>query len=328
MEKVIKQRTDQNVVMAIIAVIIMPVVVLFIWGVRTGNLTSMVKSLVSPVHPIEIGTDLSQYKGKKVSCSAINISYQVVALYHRNNPEKKLYADSYLVTDSNYENPTLIFFPEEKFEQLKDMYEKTWSSMYGEPELVYPIKVEGFVRQLTGSDIEFYEKAMNNLYGEDSYTHGDNIYYIDDEDVYMKNLHREDIYIFWICLVILELIMVSILISMIVKSKKCPQIIQQYLQDHNMSMYRLDQMFSSTEEVIENFWISPELTVAYDSMHFVILNNAELARISCDRVNGKRVSYNFTFYTRDLEKRGPITVTHNDEILNYYKKNCPNIMIV
>jgi len=192
MEKVIKQRTDQNVVMAIIAVIIMPVVVLFIWGVRTGNLTSMVKSLVSPVHPIEIGTDLSQYKGKKVSCSAINISYQVVALYHRNDPEKKLYADSYLVTDSNYENPTLIFFPEEKFEQLKDMYEKTWSSMHGEPELVYPIKAEGFVRQLTGSDIEFYEKAMNNLYGEDSYTHGDNIYYIDDEDVYMKNLHREE----------------------------------------------------------------------------------------------------------------------------------------
>lgn len=330
MKETLKARVNHYIMLFVIFILVTPVLVVFLFGSRSGTMSSILRSMDPKVYPIELGTDLSRYEGKKVSCSATYLVSQVVANYHRDDPERNHYADSYLVTDSNYENPTLIFFPPRRFEQLEDMYQRTMNRMNGESEIIFPIIVKGHVRKLdkNNSNMSFYVEAMNRIYGEGTVNVND-VYFIDDEDACKKgdSNSRGDLIVILITIGIAELIFVSLLIYMIVKAKQIPKMIDDYLVKNRMSIDTLDNMFRATVEVTNNYWVSPELTVGYDSAHFVILKNDDIASITYRYIPDKRTTYELKFREKESGECSKVDVFDIRAILAYYSQNCPNIII-
>lgn len=328
MEERLRASANRYIVILTISLIAVPFLVIVIWFNKTHEISDIPKLFDFSVHPIEIGTNLSQYEDKRVSCTVINIPTQVLGLYHRNDSEHNNYTNSYLVTDNNYKNPTLIFFPPSKFDQVKDMCAKTQNNMNGELELITPIEVEGYVHKLPTDDIHYYEKALNHIYGEGAADNISEVYFIDDEGAYMKGENRENVFVLVITIGIAELIFLSFIVYTVIHSRKIPKEIDKYLQKNNMNMYTLEQKFNSAQEILKDYWISPELTIGYDGVHFIILNNEDIAKITVKYLSGRGVAYDFKFYTKEMKKCGHLVVSASEGILDYYAENCPHIVTV
>lgn len=327
MEKILKKRAHDNIIMAIVLVIVAPLIGILAFIIRTGHVSSLLEIVNPSVYSIEIGTDLSQYKDKRVTCSVRNVVYHVVGIYDRDDPAQVVFTESYLVTDDNYEHPTLIFFPVSKAERLNTMRDKTWNEMNGEPETIIPLQLEGYVRKLGDHYLHYYDEAMSDLYDKDTTAHAVDVYFIDDEGVLLGDTKKDDLFVIAIVIGLLELIMISILIMTIVQSKKYLQVIEAFMLNNRVNRLDLDRMFYDTLEIEKNYWISPELTVSFDGMHFIILSNANISRIKINRISGRSVVYRIKFFSRDLEKCGKLWVNNSGKIVEYYKQNCPHIEI-
>lgn len=326
MENKLKESIKVNILISIALIIAMPLLVIGVFYSKDKTVFDLV--LNSTVHNIEIGEDLSQYSGKKVKCSTVNVVSQVTGIYHRNDPQKRPYTISYLITDSNYEHPTLIFFPASKKDQLEDMKDKTYNNMNSEGiELIKPLEVVGHVHLLPNELLDYYIRSMNYFYGEGTADHIKSVYYIDDEDVFTKGDNWVTILAIGITIGIAEVIMLSIMIALIIQSKNLPKVVDNYLLKNGKSMTALDTEFYYAEQIYRNYWVTPDLTVAYDGIHFVVLNNANISSIYIKRIPGKTTSYKLKYYTSELDKCGKIAVNDKTEIVNYYKQNCPHILI-
>lgn len=327
MEEVLKSRSRFYNILTFAFVLITPLICVGVLYLKTGSMPKLWNFGKSPVHAIEVGADLSQYEGEKVSCTVRNLTRKVVGIYKPDDPTEEIFTQSYLATDSNFENPSLIFFPMSKSEQLEDMCDKTWNEMDGKYEVIIPIYVEGYVHKLHDSLVHHYLEAIDDMYGEGASANVTDVYFIDDENVFRGEPKNDDSKILLIIIAIIEPLMLISWLMTIYYSKKIPKVIESFLIENKVNRLELERLFSNTHAFNKTLWASPELTVGYDGVNCFIVFTENIAKIDVKRQMGKRVTYKIKFYSKYQEKCGQLVVANPTDIIDYYSYNFPDILV-
>ncbi|MCR5283355.1 MAG: hypothetical protein K6E18_08290 [Lachnospiraceae bacterium] len=130
-------------------------------------------------------------------------------------------------------------------------------------------------------------------------------------------------------LVALFFVLLIFLIVATFNSLRYRKILNEFYIMNNMSKKAVEEEFTRMTEVVENFWVSPILTMYYDGKSFGIVKNAKLSKVNVSIFRSPRATvYYLELFNRDRDRIAKLLVNYDyQKILDYYRENCPHIAL-
>ena len=116
-----------------------------------------------------------------------------------------------------------------------------------------------------------------------------------------------------------------------VRSLRFRNIIAEFLINNNVSRPALEKEFARAEEIAQNYWLSPELTISCVGNKFVILRNKNLVWMYVESVSaGPRYGHIYYLNIVDKNKNNAARISFPggrvpDELFPHYERICPHI---
>ncbi len=149
-----------------------------------------------------------------------------------------------------------------------------------------------------------------------------------DSDFSGINFASANIYT-WVFVVIF-IVLLFWLIRATVNSLQYRKILGEFYIMNNMSKKAVEEEFAKAVELINNYWVTPVLTIYYDGNVFGIVKNAKLSEVRASVMRGTRgaTAFFLELYNRDHDRIVKLNVNYDyQKILDYYRENCPHIML-
>ena len=281
-----------------------------------------------PTKKITAGEDLSKYECRKVSCTFRYVAQHVVSFYDEDDPSETLYTCGYIALDDGLQNPFCVFLPIGEAKRMDAMVDKTWNVMNGGKEQIPSVEVNGYVWKLSSKNVAYYHKALKKIYGE-SAPLADEVYYIDDQASVKGENEAVSIRIvaFSLCMMLLGFFGYLALVTF--RAFQVPGVIEEFLTQNKMSRLELEREFLSAKEIDGVIWLTPDLTIYLNNTCVGIVKNRDIVWAYIQRVHkGKSTFHELRLFSVDQKLCAKvITGLNRQEILEFYKVNCPHIVI-
>lgn len=280
------------------------------------------KNLVFGTKTIEPGTNLREYKGRKVNCEIHFIKGCVANYYHYYDPAQTIYACGYLALDDELQNPFVIFVTPDRQQELDALVEETEAIINGQIPYHMPkgVTVNGYVRKCSEVDLSLYKQAMEKFMPD---------YHFYDADVYKIQSRKAadsgsfditiyDAYVTYGIWGVMNIAVVSMLLY-----NKTDRNLKRFMELHHLTQEQLSIDFKTARKLTSTCYVSQTYTYILFAARLEILRNIDIIWMYKTWMRGSGFSKNYFIYFYTIDKKKhilPDSEQKIDEILSYYKQ--------